>query len=115
MLGACVADSLSMLLPTLWMPVDFTVVKCTLVLHSGTSGSVIIFECVGSGMLIPLCKSRCFADDYFLVIGLFLGSMVACAFVNLNGMTRCWNCQYRRFVLVTFHDLDYMTDNSGRN
>jgi len=32
--------------------------------------------------------------------------MVAGVFVNANGMTRCWNCLYRHFVLVAFLHAD---------
>ena len=60
MLGAYV-DSSGMLIPALWVhlsPLDFSVVKCTLVLYSGTSGRV-----------IPLFKRRCSADDLSPPIG----------------------------------------------
>ena len=55
MLGAYVDSSVGTLIPALWvhlLPLDFCVVKCILILHSGTSGSV-----------IPLFKRRCSADD----------------------------------------------------
>jgi hypothetical protein len=70
MLGAYV-DFFGTLVPALWVPLDYSVVKCTLVLHSGTSGRV-----------IPLFKGRCSADDLSPLIG-----VVAGAFVNPNGMT----------------------------
>ena len=62
MLGAYVDSSLGTLIPALWvhlLPLDFSVVKCTLVLHSGISGRV-----------IPLFKRRCSADDLSLLIGI---------------------------------------------
>jgi hypothetical protein len=61
MLGAYV-DSSGMLISARWVhpsPLDFSVVKCTLVLHSGISGRV-----------IPLFKGRCSADDLSLLIGI---------------------------------------------
>jgi len=56
-------------LSLLWVPLDFSVVKCTLVLHSGTSGRVIVYEDVGSCRVIPLFQGRCFADDSSPIIG----------------------------------------------
>jgi len=70
MLGAYVYSS-GTLVPALRVPLDCPVVKCTLVLHSGTSGWV-----------IPLFISRCSADDLSPLIG-----VVAGAFINPNGMT----------------------------
>jgi hypothetical protein len=61
MLGAYV-DSSGTLISARWVhpsPLDFSVVKCTLVLHSGISGRV-----------IPLFKGRCSADDLSLLIGI---------------------------------------------
>ena len=55
MQGAYVDSSLGTLIPALWvhlLPLDFCVVKCILILHSGTSGRV-----------IPLFNRRCSADD----------------------------------------------------
>ena len=51
-LGAYIDSSLGMHIPALWVPLDFSVVKCTLVLHSGISGRV-----------NPLFTRRCSADD----------------------------------------------------
>jgi len=59
MLGAYVDCSLGTLIPALWVPLDFSVVKCTLVLYSGTSGRVIL-----------LFKRRCSADDLSPLIGI---------------------------------------------
>jgi hypothetical protein len=75
MLGAYV-DSSGTLVPALRVPLDFSVVKCTLVLHSGTSGRV-----------IPLFKGRCSADDLSPLIGVVAGAK-------------------RGFVLVAFLDSD---------
>jgi len=61
MLGAYV-DSSGTLIPALWVhlsPLDFSVVKCTLVLHSGISGRV-----------IPLFERHCSADDLSPLIGI---------------------------------------------
>ena len=63
MLGAYVDSSLGTLIPALWVPLDFSVVKCTLVLHSGSSGRVIVYVDFGSGRVIPLFQGRCSADD----------------------------------------------------
>ena len=79
MLGAYV-DSSGMLIPALRVPLDISVVKCTLVLHSGTSGWVIVYEDFGSGRVIvnedfgsgwviPIFKGRCSADDSSPLIG----------------------------------------------
>ena len=60
-LGAYV-DSSGKLIPALWMhlsPLDFSVDKCTLVLHSGISGRV-----------IPLFEHCCSADDLSPLIGI---------------------------------------------
>ena len=46
-----------------------SVVKCTLVLHPGTSGRVIVYEDFGSGIVIPLFKGRCSAADLSPLIG----------------------------------------------
>jgi len=59
MLGAYVDSSLGTLIPALWVPLDFSVVKCTLVFHSGISGRV-----------IPLFERRCSADDLSPLIGI---------------------------------------------
>ena len=56
MQGAYIDSSLGTLIPALWVPLDFSVVKCTLVFHSGISGRV-----------IPLFKRRCSADDLSLI------------------------------------------------
>jgi len=75
MLGGYV-DSSATVVPALWVPLDFCVVKCTLVLHSGTSCRV-----------IPLFHGGCSADDISLLL-----VVVAGAFVNPNGMTKSfWN------------------------
>jgi len=79
MLGAYVDSSLGTLIPALWVPLDHSVVKCTLVRHAGTSGRV-----------IPLFKGCCSADDLSPLIG-----VVAGAFVNPSGMTPDSNCPYR--------------------
>jgi len=63
-------NSLGAFIAALWVPLDFSVVKCTLVLHSGTSGTVIICEDFGSGRVIPLFQGRCSADDLSPLIGL---------------------------------------------
>ena len=69
MLGAYV-DSSGTLIPALRVPLDFYVVKCTLVLHSSTSGRVIVYEDFGSGRVIPLFKGRCSADNLSPLIGI---------------------------------------------
>ena len=56
MQGAYIDSSLGTLIPALWVPLDFSVVKCTLVFHSGISGRV-----------IPLFKRRCSTDDLSLI------------------------------------------------
>jgi len=70
MLCAYVDSLLGTLIPALWVPLDFSVVKCTLVLHSGTSGRVIVYEDFGSGRVIPLFKGRCSADNLSPLIGI---------------------------------------------
>ena len=73
MLGAYVDSSLDTLIPALWvhsLPLDFCVVKCILILHSGTSGRVIVYGDFVSGRVIPLLKGRCSADDLSLLIGI---------------------------------------------
>jgi len=77
--GAYVDSSLGTLITALWVPLGFSVVKCTLVLHSGTSGRV-----------IPLFKGRCSADDLSPLNG-----VVAGVCVNPSGMTPDLNCPYR--------------------
>ena len=65
MQGAYV-DSSGTLIPALRVhlsPLDFSVVKCTLVLHS----------CI-SGRVIPLFKRRCSADDSSPLIGVVAGA-----------------------------------------
>jgi hypothetical protein len=81
------------LIAALRVPLDFSVVQCTLVLYSGTSGRA-----------FALFKGRCFTDGLFPVIGVVNG-----AFVDPNSMTTDLNCLFRwetRFVLVTFLDSD---------
>jgi len=78
MLGAYV-DSSGTLVPTLRVPLDFSVIECPLVLHSGTSGRFIL-----------LVRGRRSADDLYPLI-----AVVAGAFPNPNGMTRDLNCPYR--------------------
>ena len=89
MLGAYV-DSSGTLIPALWVPLDFYLVKCTVVLHSSTSGRV-----------IPLIKGRCSADDLSPLIG-----VVAGAFVNPkrddSGLELPVLGAKRSFVLVAF-------------
>jgi len=61
MLGAYVDSSVT-LISARWVhpsPLDFSVIKCTLVLHSGVTGRV-----------IPLFKPRCSADDISPLIGI---------------------------------------------
>jgi len=61
MLGAYVYSS-GMLISACWVhpsPVDFSVVKCSLVFHCGISGTV-----------IPLFQRRCSADDLSPLIGI---------------------------------------------
>jgi hypothetical protein len=73
MLGAYVDSSLGTLIPALWvhlLPLGFSVGKCILVRHSGTSGRVIVYEDFGSGRVIPLFKGRCSADDLSSLIGI---------------------------------------------
>jgi len=70
MLGADVDSWLGTLIPALLVPLDFSVVKCTLVLQSGTSSSVIVYEDLGSGRVIPLFKGRCSADNLSPLIGI---------------------------------------------
>jgi len=42
-------DCSGTVIPALWVPLDFSVVECTVVLHSGTSGRVItLFKCRSS-------------------------------------------------------------------
>jgi hypothetical protein len=65
MLGTYV-DSSGTRIPALWVhlsPLDFSVVTCTLVLHSGTAGSVIVYEDFGSRRVIRLFQGRCSTDD----------------------------------------------------
>ena len=72
MLGAYV-DSSGTLISARWVhpsPLDFSVVKCTLVFHSGISGRVIVYEDFGSCRVIPLFQGRCSADDLSPQIGL---------------------------------------------
>ena len=72
MLGAYV-DSSGTLISARWVhlwPLDFSVVKCTLVLHSGASGRVIVYEDFGSCRVIPLFQGRCSADDLSPQIGI---------------------------------------------
>jgi hypothetical protein len=70
MLSAYVDSSLGTVIPALWVPLHFSVVKCTLVLHSGISGRVIVYEDFGSSRVIPLFKGRCSADELSLLIGI---------------------------------------------
>jgi len=44
MLGAYFDSLLGVLIPALWVPLEFAVIECTLVHHSGTSGRVIVYE-----------------------------------------------------------------------
>jgi len=72
MLGAYV-DSSGTLISACWVhpsPLDFSVVKCTLVFHSSISGRVIVYEYFGSCRVIPLFQGRCSADDLSPLIGL---------------------------------------------
>jgi hypothetical protein len=72
MLGAYV-DSSGTLITARWVhpsPMDFSVVKCTLVLHSGASGRVIVYDDFGSCRVITLFQGRCSAGDLSPQIGL---------------------------------------------
>ena len=72
MLGAYVYSS-GTLISARWVhpsALDFSVVKCTLVFHSGISGRVIIYGDFGSGRVIPLFERRCSADDLSPLIGI---------------------------------------------
>jgi len=72
MLGRYV-DSSGTLIPALWVPLsllDFSVVKCTLFGHSGTSDRVIVYENFGSGRVIPLFEGCCTASNSSLLIGI---------------------------------------------
>jgi len=89
MLGVYV-DSSGTLIPALRVLLDISVVKCTLVIHSGTSGRVILYEDFRSGRVIPLFEGRCSADNSSPLI-----VIVAGALVNPNGMTRSSNCTYQ--------------------
>jgi len=87
-------DSSGTLIPALRVPLDFYVVKCTLVLHSSTSGRV-----------IPLFKGRCSADDLSPLI-----AVVAGAFVNQkqhdSGLELPVPGAKRGCVLIAFLDSD---------
>jgi len=64
MLGVYV-DSSVMVIPTLWVhvsPLDFSAVKCTVILHSGISGRI-----------IPLLNCRCSVDDVSSLFGVVAG------------------------------------------
>jgi hypothetical protein len=76
MLGAYV-DSSGTLIPALWVHLSplsgcrWTSLSLgALCLHSGTSDRVIVYEDFGSGIVIPLFKGRCSADDLSLLIGI---------------------------------------------
>jgi len=59
-------NSLGTLIPAFWvqwLPLGFSVGKCILVRHSGTSSRVVVYEDFGFGRVIPLFKGRCSADD----------------------------------------------------
>jgi len=65
-------DSVGTLILALWVHLlllDFSVVKFTLVLHSGTSRRVIIYEVFSCGRVILLFKGCCSADDLSPLIG----------------------------------------------
>jgi hypothetical protein len=62
-------DSSGTLIPALWVPLDFFFVKCTLVIHTGTSSRVVVYENFGSGRVIPLFKGCCSADNSPPLIG----------------------------------------------
>jgi len=70
MLGAFVDSFLLMLIPALWVPLVLSVVKCSLVLHSGTSGRVIVYEDLGCYRVIHLFTGRCSTDNMFPLIGI---------------------------------------------
>ena len=93
MLGAY-DDSSGTLIPALRVPLDFYVVKCTLVLYSSASGRV-----------IPLFKGRCSADDLSPLI-----AVVAGAFVNPkqhdSGLELPVPGVKRGCVLIAFLDSD---------
>jgi hypothetical protein len=71
LLGAYV-DSSGTLISARWVHSslrDFSVVKSTLVRHSGASGRVIVYEDFGYCGVIHLFKHRCSTDDVFPLIG----------------------------------------------
>lgn len=68
-------NSLGMLIPALWVPLDFTVVQCTLGLQSRTSGRVIVDGDFRSGRVLPFFKGHSSADDSSPQIGI-----VACLY-----------------------------------
>ena len=101
MLGACV-DSSGTLILALWVhlsPLDFSVVKCILVLNSGTSGRV-----------IPLFKCHCIADELSPVFGLvpwYYGSWCVCQPERHDSVLELPVLGAKRgVVLVTFLDSD---------
>jgi len=114
MLGVYVDSSLGTFILALWVHLsllDFSVVKCILVVYSGTSGRVIVYEDFGSYRVNPLFAGRCSANDLSPLIGWQLGCIVAGAFVNPNGMTRYSTSMpgaKRDFVLIAFLNSDEM-------
>jgi len=72
MLGAYVYSS-GTLISARWVhpsALDFSVVKGTLVFHSGISGRVLIYGDFSSGRVIPLFERRCSVDDLSPLFGI---------------------------------------------
>jgi hypothetical protein len=76
MLGAYGVSS-GALIHAVWVhltTLDLSVVKCTLVHHSGISSTVVVYEDFGSGRVIPLFQGLCSADDSSPLIGDVVGA-----------------------------------------
>ena len=110
--GAYVDSLLGTLIPALWVPLDFSVVKCTLVLHSGTSGRVMVYEDLGSGRVIPFFKGRCSADNLSPLIGIVAweyGSWCVRQTKQQDWVLKLPVPRAKRgFILVPFLDLDWV-------
>jgi len=78
MLGAYVESS-GMLIPALQVMLDFSVVRCTLLLHCGTTCRVIAYEDFSSSRVIPHFKAHFDAHNSSPVIGVVEGAK--CCFV----------------------------------
>jgi hypothetical protein len=70
MLGAYVHSALATHIPTLWVPLEFSLIKYTVVVYSGTSSRVIVYEHFGFGRVITLFTGCCSADDLSPLIGI---------------------------------------------